>query len=69
MSSTKVIRALTNATLSYGLEIADLGVLKSINENPALARGLNTYQGKVTHVGVSTAMGIGLTTVEEVIGG
>jgi len=61
--------ALTNATLSYGLEIADLGVLKSMNQNPALARGLNTYQGKVTHAGVSTALGIGLTTVEEVIGG
>ena len=61
--------ALTNATLSYGLEIADLGVMKSMHENPALARGLNTYQGKVTHAGVSTALGIGLTTVEEVIGG
>ncbi|MFQ5541885.1 MAG: alanine dehydrogenase [Candidatus Binatia bacterium] len=61
--------ALTNATLSYGLEIADKGVLKSMKKNPALARGLNTYQGKVTHEGVSTALGLRLTPVEEVIGG
>ena len=61
--------ALTNATLSYGLEIADKGVLKSMSENPALARGLNTYQGKVTHGGVSTALGLGLTPVEEVFSG
>lgn len=61
--------ALTNATLSYALDIADKGILKSMKENPALAKGLNTYQGKVTHGGVSTALGLRLTPVEEVIGG
>ena len=61
--------ALTNATLAYGLEIADKGVVKSIKENPALAKGLNTYQGKITHEGVANAFGLRSTPVEEVITG
>jgi len=61
--------ALTNATLAYGLEIADKGVLTSIKENPALAKGLNTYQGKITHEGVANAFGLRSTPVEEVITG
>ncbi len=61
--------ALTNATLSYGLEIADKGFSKAFKENPALARGLNTYGGKITHAGVATAFGMSATPIEEVIGG
>lgn len=60
--------ALTNATLSYGLEIADKGFPKAFKENPALARGLNTYGGKITHAGVATAFGMSATSIEEVIG-
>jgi len=61
--------ALTNATLAYGLEIADKGAVKSMKENPALAKGLNTYQGKITHEGVANAFGLHSTPVEEVITG
>jgi alanine dehydrogenase len=61
--------ALTNATLSYGLEIADKGFPKAFKENAALARGLNTYEGKITHTGVATAFGLALTPLKEVIGG
>lgn len=61
--------ALTNATLSYGLELADKGFPRALRENTALARGLNTYNGKITHQGVASALGASLTPVEEVIGG
>ncbi|OGP26753.1 MAG: alanine dehydrogenase [Deltaproteobacteria bacterium GWA2_57_13] len=61
--------ALTNATLSYGLELADKGFPKAFRENTALARGLNTYQGKITHEGVANAFGIKVTAVEEALGG
>jgi len=61
--------ALTNATLSYGLEIADKGFPNALIENNALARGLNTYEGKVTHEGVSSALGLPLTPLKEAIGG
>jgi len=60
--------ALTNATLSYGLELADKGFPKALRENAALARGLNTYDGKITHQGVASALGLDLTPVEEAIG-
>jgi alanine dehydrogenase len=61
--------ALTNATLSYGLELADRDIPEALKANAALAKGLNTYKGNVTHDGVSTAFGLSLTPVEEVIGG
>lgn len=61
--------ALTNATLSYGLEVADKGFPKGFKENAALARGLNTYQGKITHEGVANAFGAKITPVEEVLNG
>lgn len=41
--------ALTSATLLYILEIADKGIEKAIKENPALARGIHTYKGKITN--------------------
>src|SRR5919109_1996075 len=59
--------ALTNATLSYGLEIADRGFPLAFARNTALAKGLNTFDGKVIHPGVATAFNLPLTPVEEVI--
>lgn len=59
--------ALTNATLSYGLEIANRGFPQALRRNPALARGLNTFAGKVTHPGVAAAFNLPLTPVEEVL--
>ena len=61
--------ALTNSTLSYGLEIANRGFPQSLARNHALAKGLNTYHGKVTHPGVATALGLPLTPIGEVIRG
>jgi alanine dehydrogenase len=40
--------ALTNATLSYGLRIADLGLEAAARENPGLALGINCYCGDMT---------------------
>ncbi len=50
--------ALTNATLSYALEIADHGLLEAGARNPALRLGLNTYQGKVVHPAVAEALSL-----------
>lgn len=60
--------ALTNATLSYGMDLADKGFPKALRENAALARGLNTYDGKITHEGVAGALGLDVTPVGEAIG-
>jgi alanine dehydrogenase len=59
--------ALTNSTLSYGLELANRGFPQALVRNKALAKGLNTYDGKITHEGVATAFNLPLTPVEEVI--
>ena len=61
--------ALTNSTLSYGMEIANRGFPQALARNHALAKGLNTYDGKVTHPEVATALGLPLTPIEEVIRG
>lgn len=58
--------ALTNVTLSYALELADKG-LSALRENPALRRGLNTFQGQVTHAGVATAFGLPCRNVDELL--
>lgn len=40
--------ALTNATLPYALKIASKPLLELARENEAIAKGINTYQGKLT---------------------
>ena len=59
--------ALTNATLSYGLAIADKGLQRAMRESPPLARGLNVHDGRVTHGGVASALNLPLTPVAEVL--
>jgi alanine dehydrogenase len=59
--------ALTNATLPYGLEIANKGYKKAIKENKALAKGLNVIDGKVTYRPVAKVFNLKYYPVEEVI--
>ncbi len=47
--------ALTNATLSYAIEIADRGVLEAGRISAAIRHGLNTYDGRVVHPAVAEA--------------
>jgi alanine dehydrogenase len=50
--------ALTNATLTYALELADLGVLEAGARNAALRNGVNTFGGHVVHPAVAAALRI-----------
>jgi len=59
--------ALTNATLSYGLALADKGIPRALQEDHALAKGLNTYRGKITHEGVAAAFGQKATPLTEAV--
>src|SRR5262249_43547199 len=47
--------ALNNATLAYGVKIADLGIHEAAKQSKPIARGINTWQGKVTHKAVAHA--------------
>jgi alanine dehydrogenase len=49
--------ALTNATLSYALALADHGVAEAVRRDPALARACNVLGGEITHPGVAEALG------------
>jgi alanine dehydrogenase len=59
--------ALTNSTLSYGLQLANRGFPQALARDKALAKGLNTYAGKITHEGVASAFNLRWTPAEEVI--
>jgi alanine dehydrogenase len=50
--------ALTNATLPYALQLANKGWKRALRENPALLKGLNVAEGKVTYQAVSDAFGL-----------
>jgi alanine dehydrogenase len=50
--------ALTNATLPFLLELATKGVDKAMQRDPALAHGLNTRNGEITHPAVAEALGV-----------
>jgi alanine dehydrogenase len=48
--------ALGNATLPFGLALADHG-LKALERDPHLAKGLNVLKGELTHPAVAEALG------------
>ena len=50
--------ALTNATLKYALALADKGWQQACREDPALYRGLNIVEGKVTFKALADAFGL-----------
>ena len=59
--------ALNQATLPYGLMIANGGYLTALKNNPGLLQGLNTYQGMVTCEPVATLFGLPYLPLKQVI--
>ncbi len=64
ITSTK---ALTNATLPYVEAIADYGLAEAVARDPALARGVNVVEGKVTYEAVADAHGLDYLPLEDVL--
>ncbi len=58
---------LTNATIKYALDLANKGVEKAIHDDAALAKGVNTIEGKLTYRGVAEAFNLKYTPLSEVI--
>jgi alanine dehydrogenase len=56
---------LSNATLAYGLLLADHGLFEAIALDPALAKGVNVLNGKLTHPAVAEAFGLEYTPVAD----
>jgi alanine dehydrogenase len=59
--------ALTNVTLPYALELANLGWRDALRADPALGLGLNTHDGHITYGPVAEAHGAKLLTLEDVL--
>ncbi len=59
--------ALTNVTLPYVEAIADLGVREAIGRDPALARGVNAVDGKLTYEAVAEAHNLDYSPLEEIL--
>jgi alanine dehydrogenase len=50
--------ALTNATLPYLIDLAELGVEEALERSPGLRMGLNVRDGQITHPAVAEALGL-----------
>jgi alanine dehydrogenase len=60
-------RALTNVTLPYVEQLADLGSIGAVAANPELARGVNTLGGKLTYEAVAEAHGMEYTPLRDAL--
>ncbi len=58
---------LSNATLPYALKLADLGFEEAVKSDPALAKGVNVYKGRVTYPAVAEAFGLEYTPLEALL--
>jgi alanine dehydrogenase len=59
--------ALTNATFPYALELARKGFNDAFKANPALARGLNVFNGHVTHPAVANALDMECVSLKKIL--
>lgn len=58
--------ALTAVTLPYAVRIAKLGAKAAVAADPALKKGMNTYQGHCTYEAVAAAQGIPYTPYDKI---
>ncbi|MEW5570817.1 alanine dehydrogenase [Rossellomorea marisflavi] len=59
--------ALTNVTVPYALQIANKGVAKAIQDNMALAKGVNVANGFITYEAVARDLGYKYVTAHDAI--
>ena len=59
--------ALTNATLRYGLQIAEVGLEEAAKKSTVITSGVNCYLGKLTNKNVALAHGYEYTELAELI--
>ena len=64
VTSTK---ALTNVTLPFVEEIADNGLVQAVARDPALARGVNVLDGKITYEAVAEAHNLDFHPLEDLL--
>ena len=59
--------ALNNATLPFGLALADKGWKRAVKDDVHLRAGLNVAEGKITHPAVAEALGYPLVEAQKLV--
>jgi alanine dehydrogenase len=59
--------ALTNATIGFGVKLADLGVVEAVKRDRALAAGVNTFNGFCTYKAVAEAHDFEYTPLDKAL--
>jgi alanine dehydrogenase len=59
--------ALTNATLPYAVALAEKGLVEAIRADPALAKGVNVHEGRVTYEPVAQAHGLAYARLSDLV--
>jgi len=59
-------QALNNATLPFGLAIANQG-FAAVTQNPHLRAGLNVHRGRITNKAVAESLGLLYPPIEDPI--
>jgi alanine dehydrogenase len=60
--------ALTSVTLPYALRLADHGVAAAVQQDPALASGVNVWEGRLTCEAVADSFGMDWTPLDRLAG-
>jgi alanine dehydrogenase len=60
--------ALTNTTMAYAVRLAELGLVAAAKADPALAKGINTYNGHVTYEPVAQAHNVEYVSTAKLLG-
>jgi alanine dehydrogenase len=59
--------ALSNVTLPYVMKIARQGLPDAARHDPALQKGINTHQGRITYRAVAEAHGFAYSPLESTV--
>lgn len=59
--------ALTNVTLPYVIKLANQGLIPAVSADPSLAKGMNTYGGKIVHEVVARSLKMTYTDLSQLI--
>lgn len=59
--------ALTNVTMPYGLQIANKGLIRAVQENKALLQGVNVAAGSIAYKAVADSLGYEYVPVEKAL--
>ncbi len=59
--------ALTNATMSYAINLANDGLVKAVTKDESLLKGINVFNGKVTYKGVAESLNLEYVDIKDLL--